>query len=85
MRSTGISLTTDPDAERNEDEVVEIADDRNEIGNEVDGAKSIGGYKACHQTFAYQGVRGSRAARNRARASRLMFFAQFFEPGKHRL
>ena len=45
-----------------EDQVVQVANDRDEIGDEVDGAESIGDHDAAKRR-AYQGTRGSLYAR----------------------
>ena len=73
----------DPDAERNDDEVVQITDDGNEIWNEVDRAQSIGGDQACR----HLGVpRRSGIARGEKQGERVTFdsLRPVFETGKHR-
>ena len=64
-------------AERYDHRVIEVTQDRNEIRYEVRGARA---YPATQNAnaFAYQGTRGSRAAKEIACASRLIVRAQTF-------
>lgn len=49
-------------AARGDDQVVQVAKNRDEIGDQVDGTEGMCDYKKI-KAFAYHGVRGSLAAR----------------------
>ena len=73
--NSGDQADGDEDAERHDDEIVEIAENRNEIRDEVDGRQGIGATAAA-TALATHGVRRSRAASHSAITSTLMAPAQ---------
>ena len=59
-----------PNPQRHEDQVVQVAEVGDHIGNQIDRAEGIDGNAGGHG-FGVPGTRGSRAARDKARTSRL--------------
>jgi hypothetical protein len=59
---SGIILSARANPEGNNDQVVQVSEDRHEVGDEVDRAQRVRD-DAASEHFAYHGVRGSRQAR----------------------